>query len=104
MAHVILALLALVCEVSIRASALPTASGPRHSPAAPEAKRVRGLRRDAERSPMAETSSEAHARCSRFSQARTLLWYRLQAAATSAEPPILYGRIRPMAGALPAGM
>ena len=69
--HPCSALLALVCEVSIRASAPPAASGPRHSPAAPEAKRRRGLRRDAERSPMAETSSEAHARCPRFSQARS---------------------------------
>ena len=30
-----------------------------------------------------------------------LLWYMLQASSTSAEPPILYGRSRPMAGALP---
>jgi hypothetical protein len=30
-------------------------------------------------------------------------WYRLQASSTSAEPPILYRRIRPIVGELPKG-
>jgi hypothetical protein len=47
------------------------ASGSCHSPAAPAAKRRRGRRREAERVPMAETGSAAHARCPRFSQARS---------------------------------
>src|SRR5215510_2558694 len=36
------------------------ASAPRHSMATPQARRMRGLRRDAERAPVAETVSEAH--------------------------------------------
>jgi hypothetical protein len=32
-----------------------------------------------------------------------LEWYMLQAASTSGGPPILYGRIRPIAGELPKG-
>ena len=44
------------------------ASGPRQSTSASEAKHVRGLRRDAERSHRAETVSEAHDLCPRFSQ------------------------------------
>src|SRR4029450_4454955 len=46
----------------------PTACRPCHSTAAPEARRMRGLRRNAERSHMAETVSEAHDRFPRFSQ------------------------------------
>src|SRR5262249_20662137 len=41
------------------ASATPAASGARHSISAPEAKSMRGLRRDAEGSQGAETLSEA---------------------------------------------
>src|SRR5262245_4298814 len=47
------------------------ASGPRRSPAASEAKRRRGRRRDAKRAPMAETGSAAPARCPRVSQVRS---------------------------------
>jgi hypothetical protein len=46
----------------------PTACRPCHSTAAPEARRMRGLRRNAERSHMAETVSEAHDRFPQFSQ------------------------------------
>jgi len=33
-----------------------------------------------------------------------LQWYMLQASSTSAGPPILHGRIRPISGALPKGV
>src|SRR5262245_55823169 len=48
----------------------PAASGPRHRTATLEARRVRGRRREAERSPMAETVREAHERFPRFFQER----------------------------------
>src|SRR5262245_35534349 len=46
-------------QASIMASATPAASAPRHSPAALEARSLRGLRCDAEGSQVAETVSEA---------------------------------------------
>src|SRR5262249_13636082 len=49
----------------------PAASGSCPSPAAPEAKCVRGRRRAAERSHRAETVSAAHDLCPRFSQERS---------------------------------
>ena len=49
----------------------PAASGPRQNTSAPEAKRVQGFRRDAERSQMAETGSEAYNLFPRFSQERS---------------------------------
>jgi hypothetical protein len=52
---------------------------------------------------MAETVREAHERFPRFSRRVALQLYIPQASSTSAGPPILYGRIRPMAGALPTG-
>ena len=53
------------------ASATPVASGSRHSTSAPEAKSVRGLRRDAERSQIAETVSETHDLFPRFSHEKS---------------------------------
>jgi len=50
---------------------LSAASGQCHSTSAPEAKRMRGFRRDAERSHMAETDSEAHDLFPRFSQEKS---------------------------------
>jgi hypothetical protein len=45
--------------------------------------------------------SKAHDRCLRFSQEWDGIWYLLQASSTSAGPPILYGRIRPLSGERP---
>src|SRR5262249_11242278 len=57
-------------EASIMAAAPPAASGLCYSTSAPEARRVRGLRRDAERAQIAETVSKAHALFPRSSQER----------------------------------
>jgi hypothetical protein len=48
----------------------PAASGPCYRNSALEARRVRGLRRDAERAQIAETVSKVHALFLRFSQER----------------------------------
>src|SRR5262249_46858053 len=60
----------IVSPASIRASATAAASAPRHSTTALEARSLRGLRRDAEGSQVAETVSEAHDLPPRFSHGR----------------------------------
>src|SRR5262245_27171742 len=55
---------------SIMASATPTPFAPRHSTSVLEARSLRGLRRDAEGSQVAETIGEAHALPPRFSHGR----------------------------------
>jgi hypothetical protein len=61
---------------------------------------MRGLRRDAEGSQVAETGSEAHNLSLRFSPGMegVMEGYILGTASTSVEPPILYRRLRPMCG------
>jgi hypothetical protein len=57
-------------SASIMASATPATSAPCHSTAAREASSLRGLRREAEGSHVAETVSEAHALPPRLSHRR----------------------------------
>ena len=83
----------------------PTASGPRHSTAASQARCRRTLRCDAARSHMAETVSEIHDRFPRFShEMNDARAYAPGLSSTSAGPPILYRRFRPLSGELAAAL
>ena len=77
--------------------------GPRRSTAAPQARGVQRLSRDAEGSQGAETVSEAYAPLLGFRMGGAMEGYLLWAVATSAGPPIVYGCFRPIAGELPKG-
>jgi hypothetical protein len=59
---------------------------------------MRGLRRDAEGSQGAETVGEAQDFSHRFRMRGVGQGYILHASSTSAGPPILYRRIRPVSG------